>query len=327
MAEAPTPPSAPQSTSQAASAQTPYERAREAALVMLVANAVLCLMKVAAGWWGHSFALTADGINNLTDVGLSAALFVALRLAALPPDAKHPYGHGKIEPEVARLVGLFILATSGGIFGEAASRFSDEHQAPSSLVLVVASAAIVVKEVMYRYMRRIAEETNSGALMADALNHRFDVAATGCVLLGTLGVTLGGPSWAFIDDVSAMAVAVLMAVLSVRLILSSSSELLDEMPPDDVLMEVRRIAAEVPKVRGVEKLLGRKVGLKYFLDIHVELPPEMTVQEGHEIARKVRDRIIEGMPNVAGVLVHMEPAERGAEEAATRTEESNAAKS
>lgn len=307
MAEAPTSPRTSPSTSPTPPAQAPYERAREAALTMLIANGVLCLMKVTAGWWGHSFALTADGINNLTDVGLSAALFVALRLAARPPDAKHPYGHGKIEPEVARLVGLFILATSGGIFGEAIGRFSDEHQAPSSLVLAVAAAAIVVKEVMYRYMRRIAEETNSGALMADALNHRFDVAATGCVLLGTLGVTLGGPSWAFIDDVSAMAVAVLMAVLSVRLILSSSSELLDEMPPDDVLKEVRRIAAEVPQVRGVEKLLGRKVGLKYFLDIHVELPPEMTVREGHEIARKVRDRIIEGMPIVAGVLVHMEP--------------------
>lgn len=284
-----------------------YVRAGRAAAIGLVFNTALCAAKSLAGWFGGSFALLCDAANNLADVGLSAGLWLGMRLAARPPDANHGYGHGRIESELGRLVGLLVLVAAGGIAVAAANRLDDRHGSPHAAVLATAAAALLVKEGLYRYQRRVGRELNSSAVLADALNHRTDAAATGAVLLGSFAVGFGGPAWAPADDLAALAVAACMALAGSRVIVRASRELMDEMPPPEMLENVRGIAREVPGVLGVEKVLGRKMGLHYLLDLHVEVDPSTTVEVSHEVARQVRRTIVARRTDVSNVTIHVEP--------------------
>lgn len=276
---------------------------------MFFLNGVLCGVKTLVGWKGGSYALVADGLNNLTDVGLSLGMFLAMKWSSRPPDRRHPYGHGRLEQEVARLVGIFILATAGFLAMGAWHRVFVRHGPPDVLVLVVAGAGMVVKEGTFQYQRALARRLGSLVLEADALNHRTDVGATLAVLIGAGAVWYGGVTWAFWDDVAAFIVSGLMGIGAARIIWFASRELLDETPPDDLLQAVRTIALELTDagVVGTEKVHGRKSGTTYLLDLHLEVQPTMTVAEAHFLGHRVRDVILERLPSVSDVLVHVEP--------------------
>lgn len=284
-----------------------YQLAAKAAWFMVGLNLLLCVCKLGIGWWGGSFALVADGVNNLADVGVSIALFFGLRFAQRPPDKEHPYGHGKIEHEVSRVVAIVVLVTGGGIIVGGVTRLGDLHPAPDRLVLIVAVFAIVLKIFMYQYQNRLAQQLSSGALAADALNHKMDAAATGCVLVGTGAIWIGGQAWAPADDLAAIVIGVLMIWASSRSIWEASSALLDEMPPIEMVQHIRLLATHFPRVRGVEKVLGRKTGLFYLIDLHLEVPGEMSVTEAHQLGHDVKDWLMAEMPEIGDIIVHIEP--------------------
>jgi cation diffusion facilitator family transporter len=271
---------------------------------------VLCVFKLFVGWWGGSFALLADGVNNLADVGVSVALFVGLRFAQRPPDDEHPYGHGKIEHEVSRVISIVVLVTGGGIVVGGLTRLSDVHSPPDRLVLVVAVCAIGLKWFMYLYQNRLATKLSSGALAADALNHKMDAAATACVVVGTVAIWVGGQAWAPADGVAAIVIGLLMIWVSARSIWEASSALLDEMPPSEVVERIRLLAADFPKVNGVEKVVGRKTGLFYLIDLHLEVPGNMSVNEAHLLGHDVKDGLMTELPEIGDIIVHIEPAEK-----------------
>jgi cation diffusion facilitator family transporter len=284
-----------------------YRTAARAARITFFLNLLLCATKIAVGWLGNSFALIADGLNNLTDVGVSAALFIGLGLARRPPDEHHPYGHGKIEQELTRIVATAVLVTGGGIIWEAIKRLSERGEHPDAMVLVVAAGSIGVKVFMYYYQNRAAAQTGSAALAADALNHKADVAATSCVLLGTALVRLGGPTWALADEVATIAVGVLMVLAAGREIYQASSELLDKVPPRDIVRNIRQLAEGYPGIRGVDLVTGRKSGMHYLIDIHLEVPGEMSVTDAHYLGHQVKDWIMNAMPEIVDIIVHVEP--------------------
>lgn len=284
-----------------------YRSAARSASVVLVLNALLSAAKLGFGLAGNSYALVADGLNNLADTGVSVALWVGLRLAGRPPDQQHAYGHGRLEQETSRLVALGVLIAGGGIIFGAVTRVGDPHELPALSVLVVAAQSIAVKAWMYWYQKRAAKRLSSSALEADALNHKYDVAATVCVLLGTAAVHLGGDAWAPADDVAAVAIGLMMIVAAGGSILQTSSELLDQMPPDEILEGIREAATAFPEVSGVEKVMGRKSGLHYFIDMHLEVPHAMTVQEAHALSHSVKECILLAIPEIRDVVVHLEP--------------------
>lgn len=284
-----------------------YDQATGSARLMVVLNLLLCLSKFVVGWLGDSFALLADGVNNLADVGVSIALFAGMRVAQRPPDDEHPYGHGKFEHEVSRLVSIAVLVTGGAIITGGVDNLGDLHEPPSQVVLVVAIFAIALKVYMYQHQRRLAVRLSSGALAADALNHKTDAVATACVVVGTLAIWIGGREWASADDVAAIAIGVLMIWASGHAIWDASSELLDKMPPPDVVAHIRMLAKHFPGVTGVDKIVGRKAGLLYLIDIHLEVPGQMTVTEAHQLGHQVKDWLMVEMPEIGDIIVHIEP--------------------
>jgi len=278
---------------------------------MMGLNALLCLVKLSVGWVAGSFALLADGMNNFTDVGVSVALYLGMRVARRPPDTHHAYGHGKLEQELARLVAIVVLATGGGIIVSAIRDLAQPHEPPDLVVLPVAVGAILLKLYMYCYQNRVARRLSSSSLAADAVNHISDVAATSCVLVGALGTWIGGKAWAPADHVAAIVVGLLMVVAAAHTIREASDELLDRMPPQDVVDHIRSLAGSFPGVAGVDQIMGRKTGLHYQIDIHLEVAGQMPVTEAHRLGHQVKDWVMAELPAIRDIVVHIEPERQG----------------
>jgi cation diffusion facilitator family transporter len=293
--------------------RTQYAAAARAARLMLTLNVLLCASKLLTGWLGGSYALVADGVNNLTDIGISIALYLGLRIARLPADDEHAYGHGKFEQEISRVIAIVVLVTGGGIIVGAIRRAPHIHEPPAAAVLVVAAASIAVKTFMYLYQNRVARRLSSSALAADALNHKSDVAATSCVLLGTSAVWIGGPTCAPADDYAAIVVGLLMVLAAAHTIHTASGELLDRMPPRHMVEHIRRLAGNFPGIRGVDQIVGRKTGMHYLIDLHLEVPGDMTVDRAHLLGHRVKDWLMAELPEIMDIVVHLEP-ERAREE-------------
>jgi cation diffusion facilitator family transporter len=175
---------------------------------------------------------------------------------------------------------------------------------------VIAAASAFLKEALYRYENRVARATGSSAVRAAAWDHRLDALGSLAVLIGLAVAYGGGPAWRVADRVAALAVALVVFWAGVRLLWGSVQELMDRQAAPEILDAVRREASSVAGVRGVEKLLVRKTGLEYLVDIHVEVDPTASVREGHAIGHAVKDQLMARIATVKNVLVHIEPSPR-----------------
>ena len=284
-----------------------YPRAMRYAVVSAATNVALATGKLVAGWLGGSFALIADGFNSLSDLAVSGGIWLGLRIASRPADDNHPYGHGKVEQEVSRLVAVVVLVAGGAVLFAAYHRLDEVHGPPAPYVMLVAGLSIPIKLFLARYADQEASRHGSGAVRADAVNHLGDVGATFSVLLGAGIVYLMGESYSWVDDVAAGFVGAAMVWMAAWEIHSTSRELLDEMPPDEIVTRVMDLTTAFPGVSDVEKIAGRKSGLHYYLDLHLEVPGTMSVQEAHALSHRVKDWVMAAMHEIADVVIHIEP--------------------
>jgi cation diffusion facilitator family transporter len=258
---------------------------------------------------GHSAALLADATHSFGDALLAAAVWAALLWSQRPPDPEHPYGHARAKAVAGSSVAL-LLALSALAAGWQSVRalLGPAPGPPAGYTLAVAAASFLLNEWLYRRNRRVARLTGSAALAAASWDQRLDALTALAVLLALALVRVGGPAWRLADPVAGLGVALVILVADGRLLRSSVHELMDAQADPAVVGAVRREALAVAGVRGVEKLLVRKAGLEFLVDIHVEVDPAQTVAGGHAIAHAVTDRLVGALAAVRGVLVHIEPA-------------------
>jgi cation diffusion facilitator family transporter len=278
-------------------------------LLGALVNGVLALVKGLAGFLGHSYALIADAIESVFDVFTSILVWLGLRYASRPPDATHPYGHGKAEPLVACVVALALLGAALLIAVESVREIRTPHHAPAPFTLVVLVAVVVVKELLFRFVIRTAQDVGgSSAIRADAWHHRSDAITSGAAFVGISIALIGGPGYESADDFAALLAAGIIAFNAVRLLRPAVSELLDAAPPKELEDQVREIASKVAGVAGTHKCIVRKVGLDLYVDLQIYVGADLTVREGHRIAHDVKDMIRAHNPRVRDVTVHVEPA-------------------
>ncbi len=286
---------------------SPYGRASRAILAGLVINVALGLAKLVAGLLGQSFALVADAVNSLGDGLISVAVLSALRFAQRPADRRHPYGHTRAEAIAASNVALVIVFSAAIVGWEAIRRLPDIHALPPVWALWIAAANVVIKEGLYRYNAATARTVGSGAVLANAWDHRADALCSLAVLVGLAVVRLGGERLMWADDVAALVVVVLIVWSGVTLFLRGANELLDVQADPELERAVHAAASSVPGVECIETLRLRKSGLEYFADVHIEVDPMLPVVDGHRIAHDVKDVIRDRCHVVRDVLVHVEP--------------------
>ena len=162
------------------------------ALLGMAINFVLALAKIAAGIFGNAYALIADGIESALDIGGSVVIWSGLKFAARPPDATHPYGHGKGEPVAAALVAVGVMVAAVGLAVQSVREIFLPHHAPAPFTLVVLIVVVVVKEFLYRFVIRIGRDVESTAMQTDAWHHRFDALTSVAAFVGISIALIGG---------------------------------------------------------------------------------------------------------------------------------------
>ena len=273
----------------------------------LLVNAVLVLVKLVAGIVGHANALVADAVESSADIFSSLIVWMGLSIAARPADEDHPYGHGKAEPLAAAIVSLMLLGAAVGISIMAIREIRTPHHLPAPFTLFVAAGVIIIKEVLYQRVSRVAREVGSTAIAADAWHHRADATSSLAAFIGISIALAGGKGWEAADDWAALVAAMLVAVNGIRTLRPAISALMDEAPDRAVSEKALEAALGVDGVQQVENLNVRGSGPGFYVDLHAQADPSISLEEAHEIAARVKYAIREAIPSVVGVLVHMEP--------------------
>ncbi len=278
------------------------------ALRGFVINVLLAVAKITAGLLGNAYVLIADGVESTLDIAGSIIIWGGLKVAARPPDETHPYGHGKAEPIAAIVVSIGVLASAFGIAIQSVRELFLPHHAPAPFTLAVLLVAIVVKEILYRYVIRFGRDVESTAVQTDAWHHRTDAMTSVAAFIGISLSLFGGEGWQGADNWAAIFACGLIGANGYRLLKPALQEIMDTAPQGQIVDLVRKAAASVPGVIEVEKSYVRKMGLSFYVDLHVGVNGDITVREGHDIAHEVKRAIQKTDARIADVLVHIEPA-------------------
>jgi len=281
--------------------------AQKTIYLSIVSSLAMVVVKIGAGWLGNSFALIADGLESSADVLASLLVLFALKYANRPPDDNHPYGHGKAEPLITFVVVGFLVASASFIAYQSIQNIRTPHKLPKPFTLIVLAVIIITKEIFYRIIMRRAKQLNSTSIKSDAWHHRSD-AITSLAAFTGIGVALYlGPGYEAADDWAALIACIIILYNSYLIFRPALGELMDENVYDELVQQVRIVSAGVSGIINTEKCYVRKIGSLYYIDLHATVSGTITVKHGHDIAHHLEAELIEQIPHVAKVLVHIEP--------------------
>ena len=261
---------------------TPEQRKRKIENVTLqgaAVNLALSAGKIAAGVWGRSAAMLADGVHSLSDLLSDFVVLVFVRISSKKNDRDHEYGHGKFETFATMIIAVVLMVVAVGLFwssGENVLRSlgGEEIEAPSYFALVMAAISIITKEILYRYTAHVGDAVKSMALVANAWHHRSDAFSSVAALIGIAGAMFLSPQWRILDPLAAMAVSVFIAIVAWRLLMPSVQELLEVSLPDDEVDAIEQEIRQVPGVMAYHHLRTRKNGNRYIVDMHIKVQPD-----------------------------------------------------
>ncbi|MGE7915652.1 cation diffusion facilitator family transporter [Lysinibacillus xylanilyticus] len=244
---------------------------KKVAWIALVSNLFLMIGKIFFGLFGGSEAVFADGIHSGADVVASIAVLAVVGISNKPPDKDHPFGHGKAEVISEAIVGIILLLVSIYILIEAILAFFEKPSVPQYSALIAAIISYIAKEILYRYSIKQGEKWNSKAIIAIALDHKGDIVASLAAFIGVLLAIIGNAiGWTF-------------------------------------LLYADAIASEFIQVQRIDKIRAREHGHYKLLDIRLSLNHDLTIKQGHDIAREIKNEILNKYPDVGEVLIHVNP--------------------
>jgi len=285
-----------------------WQTGTRVALFGMIVNFIFATAKILGGFFGNAYVLIADGIESGMDVAGSFVIWGGLKVAARPPDATHPYGHGKAEPIAAIIVAVGVLAAAIGLAVQSMREIFLPHHAPAPYTLVILIVVVIVKETLFRYVNRIGRDVESTAVQTDAWHHRSDALTSAAAFIGISVALIGGKRWQSADNWAALFACAVIAANGIRLLRPAFYEIMDT-APRKIVKSVCSVASSVPGVLEVEKCRARKMGLDFYVDLHARVDGNISVHEGHEIAHRVKRAIQQSDSRIADVLVHIEPAQ------------------
>ena len=283
-----------------------YDHSQRVSAIGLFVNAALGIVKLLGGLLGNSAALVADAVESLADVISSMVAWGGLWIARQPPDEHHPYGHGRAESLAALIVSLLLFGAGASVAVQSISGLLKPSEVPATFTLWIIIAVIVIKESMYQIALHAARKTGSSLMKADAWHHRSDALTSVAALIGIAMAVIGGQRYAAADEWAALAAAAMILFNAWRVSKIPLNELMDREQPE-LISAVRQAAETVPGIAAIEKILARKSGLSFLVDMHVEVDPTMTVKQAHSLAHEVKNAVRRAQPTVQDVLVHIEP--------------------
>lgn len=283
-----------------------HERlARQAAWASIGISAILAVIKIAVGLAANSVSLISDGFESAADFFTSGLVLFGLWIAAKPPDADHPYGHGRFETLTGLAIGVILIATGTAISIRALEERYVRH-AVALYAIWPLIGSIVAKFALGAAKFSIGKRSGSSGLTADAWNDAVDV-LSGAVALVAILLSTHGPRMTAADHYGGFVIGLIVIFIGMNVGRETVLQLVDTMPDETQMSQIRAAALSVAGARAIEKCFARKTGLRYHVDLHLEVDPELTVRASHDLGHTVKQTILERLDWVEDVLVHVEP--------------------
>lgn len=272
-----------------------------------LSNIFIATGKIFFGILGNSFALIADGIESTLDIVSSIIVWIGLKISTEPADSNHPYGHGKAE-SLAGVIASTILISVGLVIGYNGilRSFNPNLEVPKTFTLYVFVLVIIIKELLYQYTIKVSKLVTSTALKAEAWHHRSDAITTAFALVGVfIAIYFKYP---IADGLAGVLCGIIIVFNGGKILFSSANEVMDTVASDEVYAKIKQITLKHPEIKNAENCRIRKSGLQYLLDIEIQVDPEITVRESHQIAHELEDILKEDNTlHIVDVIVHVEP--------------------
>lgn len=279
---------------------------RAAQLGVLV-NSLLAVTKLVAGFLGNSYALIADAVESATDIFSSLIVLSGLQIARQRPTEDYPFGFGRAETLATAVVALMLLGAATGIAIEAVREILTPHHLPAPWTLIVLGVVVAVKWYVSRYVLSVGNQIGSSSVQSDAWHHLSDALTSTAAFIGISIALWGGAGWEPADDWAALVAVLIIAWNGCSILRSALRDLMDAKPDDGIIAQIRQVAEGVPQVKATEKLFVRRAGMEFLVHIHVQADPSLSLADAHTLGHQVQTAIKSALPNVAAVLVHMEP--------------------
>lgn len=290
----------------------PNREVERVTVFSIVSNLILIFVKGGFGWLSGSRALMADAVESVSDLVGSVVTLIGIKAARIPPDKDHPYGHGKAEPIAAIIVSVIIMVFAVEVVIRSVSAMNGTiSQPPEWWALIAVCITLAVKETLFRIQYRIAKQNNSKALMAHAWEHRSDVYSQIAVFAGVGGAWLGQwlniPLLYWLDPLAGVAVGILIFRMGFKLVMEAIHNTMDHVMHPEQARELIKVAQCVPGIIGIDELRAREHGHYVIVDVKISVNPQLSVHDGHEIAKNCKNRLMEHFPFVTDVMVHVNP--------------------
>ena len=283
-----------------------YKKGEHGALIGILVNLGLFFFKGFAGIFGASHAMVADALHTASDLVTSIGVLIGFRIAKQPADAEHPYGHGRAESIMAKLIALALIMMGLKVAYDAVRVIAlQDFTVPRQIALWAAIVSILVKEALFQYTYHIGKKISSTSLMADAWHHRSDAISSVAALIG-----IGGARWlgiTILDPIAALVVAILVVKIGFSTFHKAYDELMDASLPKEVMGQIHGLTREIKGVKRIKNIKARKLGIDVFIDMTIDVEPRMSVEEAHKITDQIRRNILYKLTSTKDILIHVEP--------------------
>ncbi len=278
-------------------------------LIGALINVFLIAIKFAGGFIGGSQALIADAIHSFSDFFTDVVVFFGLKVGRKPADEAHAFGHARLETMASTIVAVSIIVVAVIIaVNSGRNIYFHKETHPAWLTVIVAFISICAKEGIYRYTIRVGRKIKSPVVIANAWHHRSDALSSVAVLFGVVGAQIK-PSWHILDAYAALIVAFLIVRVGFNILRDSVREFTDTAPSHETLQQIKNCALRISGVGEVHDLKVRTSGGMMLMEMHIVVDGQLTVTEGHRIAKEVEACIMEDIDKVLQITVHVDPAE------------------
>ncbi|NJE25630.1 cation transporter [Thermococcus sp. MV5] len=272
-------------------------------IVSIVGNIVLGIAKIIVGALHSSLALISDGIHSLSDVVTSVVGYLGVKIASKPADQSHPFGHSRFESLFAFFMGVLLFLVAYEIGRDALERIIERHVIKVNVLMIgITVVSIISKEMMTRYSLRVGKKLGNQIVIVDAYHHRSDALSSVVVLVGLFlqkfGISYG-------DSIAGIIVAFFIAKVAFEIVVKNINHLTGVSPPEDIYRRIVEKVMSVEGVKGMHDLRAHYVGPRLHVEVHIEVLPELTLKEAHDISEEVKKRI-EEVEEVETAFIHID---------------------
>ena len=281
-----------------------YAATKKVAILGIGTNIILLIIKLAIGFISKSQGMIADGFNSAGDVFASVMTYLGNKIASMPEDRSHPYGHGKAEYIFSMIISFSLLLVAVEVFKSALKAIIvGQSFIFSWWLIIVASITIVSKAALWLYTRHAGKRWDNLLIIANSEDHRNDILIT---LSTFFGIILGAAKIYWVDGIVGVGISLWIGYTGIKIFISAYNVLMDTNIEQDYLARLKEEIESIKGVDHVDSINAKPIGVSFIIIVKVSVSGTMTVEQGHSIAAQIKEKI-KMKKNIGDVVVHVNP--------------------